>query len=122
MARKEVNEIVKPMGLTDQETGEHYDLEFSRSSVVFTNKQGFKISELYDNMEEMLPILFYGAFRMHHQNVSRQKTDKILFEDLGGLSDAALERLIALYAAPRKALIREEGEDEVKNSKMTVEL
>ena len=122
MAKKEVNERIEPIILTDKETGEKFTLEFSRESVVFTNRQGFKLNEAGNNSMEMLPILFYGAFRMHHKNVSRQRTDKILFEDLGGLSSAVVERLMMLYNAPHAALIHEEDVDYSKNAKMTVEL
>ena len=121
MAKNVANEKVEPIVLTDNDTGERFTLEFSRESVVFTNRQGFNVSEMGSNSMEMLPILFYGAFRMHHRNVSRQRTDKILFEDLGGLSSAAVERLLMLYNAPHSALIRSE-EDEPKNAKMTIQL
>lgn len=122
--KNEANERVKPLLLTDNETGDKYTLEYSRESVVFTNKQGFKVSEVDDNPEEMIPILFYGSFRKNHKNISRQKTDKILFEDLQGLSPAALERLIMLYGEPRKTLINNTAENggEPKNEKMTLEL
>ena len=122
MAKKEVNEKIEPIILTDTETGEKFTLEFSRESVVFTNRQGFKLNEAGNNSMEMLPILFYGAFRMHHKNISRQRTDQILFEDLGGLSSAAVERLMMLYNAPHSALIHDEEDEYSKNSKMTVEL
>ena len=122
MAKNVANGKVEPIILTDSETGEKYTLEFSRESVVFTNRQGFNVSEMASNSMEMLPILFYGSFRMHHRNISRQRTDKILFEDLKGLSQAAVERLIMLYNAPHKALIHEEEEYDSKNSRMTIQL
>lgn len=121
MARNIENERVEPIVLTDVDTGEQYTLEFNRESVLFTNRQGFKLNEFSDNSMEMLPILFYGAFRMHHKNIARNRTDKILFEDLGGLPSAAVERLLLLYNAPHNALIRSD-EDEPKNAKMTVQL
>lgn len=123
MARNIENERVEPIKLTDTDTGEEYILEFNRESVIFTNRQGFKLNEFGDNSMEMLPILFYGAFRMHHRNVARNRTDKILFEDLGGLPSAAVERLLLLYNAPHNALIHNDDEEgEVKNAKMTVQL
>lgn len=117
-------EPIKPITLTDTDTGDRYELEFSLDSVKFTNRQGFKLSEMYDNTEEMLPILFFGAFRMHHKNLSRAQTDEILFKKLGGLTDTVAARLIELYAAPRAALVRSDDEDEdaEKNARMTVEL
>lgn len=123
MAKSIVNEVVNPIYITIVDTGEEFELEFNRESVVFTNRQGFKLSEFSDNMEEMLPILFYGAFRMHHKKVSRQKTDQILFDYLGGLTDEAAERLLQLYSAPRKAMMKDdEDEGDEKNAKATVRL
>lgn len=121
MARNEANEKIRPIEITDNETGDKYILEFSRDSVIFTNRQGFKAGEFGDNMMEMLPILFYGAFRMHHKNVSRQKTDKILFEDLKGISNEVMERLLMLYNEPHNSLLHNNGEDE-KNGRMTIVL
>lgn len=117
-------EQIKPIILTDTDTGERYELEFSLESVKFTNRQGFKVSELQDNPEEMLPILFFGAFRMHHKNVSRAQADDILFNKMHGVTDAFAARLLELYAAPRNALVRsnDADEDAEKNSRMTVEL
>ena len=119
--RNEANEVVKPIMLTVEESGDEYTLEFSKESVIFTNRQGFKISEFQDNMEEMLPILWYGAFRMHHKNVSRQKTDKLL-EDIGGLTSEAAERLIMLYGQPRKSLFRDEEEEPENPPKANLKL
>lgn len=114
-------EIVKPIVITDNETNEVFTLEFNRESVVFTNNQGFKATELVDNAEEMIPILFYGAFRKNHKNISRQRTDAILFDKLQGLSKEVLERLIELYTAPRSTLFRE-NEGHSENPKVVVSL
>ena len=56
---------------------------------------------------------------MHHKNLSREKTDRILFEDLGGMPDGMLERLGQLYALPFDALTQTENKP--KNAKVTVE-
>lgn len=100
-----------------------YELEFSRDTVNWINNHGFVRDEFFNKMEEMLPLLFYGAFRMHHKNVARSETDRILFEVLKGLKSAALERLLELYNAPRNALvIDDDDEDYAKNCEATVEL
>lgn len=111
---------MKPIKITDSEKGIEYTLEFNRESVIFTNNQGFKASELTDNLEGMLPILFYGAFRMHHRDISRQKTDKMLWEDIGEVSQDFIVRLVELYTEPRNALIKDDAKP--KNSNLTVEL
>ena len=122
MANKEVNEQVKPIIIHDEENGTDYTLEFDRDSVRFAEARGFDIDDVGKYPMTKIPELFFYAFRMHHKSVSREKTDRILFEELGGLPDGAAERLGALYAAPFEALSNKDSNGKVKNSKMTVEL
>ena len=122
MANKEVNEQVKPIIIHDEENGTDYTLEFDRDSVRFAEARGFDIDDVGRFPMTKIPELFFYAFRMHHKSVSREKTDRILFEELGGLPDGAAERLGALYAAPFEALSNKNADGKVKNSKMTVEL
>lgn len=115
-------EKVSPIILEDKVTGEKYTLEFSRETVIFTNRQGFKASEIEDNFEEMFPILWYGAFRMHHKGLSRTQTWDIFEKKLGGhVSAAVLTRLGELYSAPKASMVVDD-EEEVKNADMTVTL
>ena len=119
MAKKTV---LEPIKLTDNETGEKFTLEFSRDSVRFAEGRGFSVGDVGDFPMTKVPDLFFYAFRKNHQNLARARTDKILFETLGGLSRDELERLIHLYSSPMESLIRDEGDETVKNPKMTVEL
>lgn len=120
MANKEINEVVKPIIIHDEENGIDYTLEFNRESIRFAEARGFDIDDVGRYPMTKIPELFFYAFRMHHKNVSREKTDRILFEDLGGLPEGVAERLGALYTAPFEALNGKENKG--KNSKMTVEL
>lgn len=120
MANKEINEQVKPIIIHDEENGIDYTLEFNRETIRFAEARGFDIDEVSKFPMSKLPELFYYAFRMHHKNVSREKTDRILFDDLGGMPNGMAERLGALYAAPFEALTNAD-ENKTKNSKMTVE-
>lgn len=122
MASKEINEQVKPIIIHDVDNETDYTLEFNRESVKFAESRGFDIEDVARYPMTKIPELFYYAFRMHHRNVSREKTDRILFDELGGLPDGAAERLGALYAAPFEALSSKQGEGKTKNSKMTVEM
>lgn len=115
-------EKVSPIVLEDKTTGEKYTLEFNRESVVFTNRLGFKPSEIEDNFEEMFPILWYGAFRMHHKSLSRTQTWDIFEKKMKGhISSAALSRLGELYSAPKNSMVVDD-EDELKNADVTVTL
>ena len=119
MASKEINEQVKPIILHDAENGVDYTLEFNREAIRFAEARGFNINDVERYPMTKLPELFYYAFRMHHKNVSREKTDRILFDDLGGMPNGMAERLGALYGVPFEALTS--GEDKAKNLKVTVE-
>ena len=121
MANKEINEQVKPIIIHDTENGYDYTLEFDRDSVRFAEARGFDIDDVGKYPMTKIPELFFYAFRMHHKNVSREKTDRILFEELGGLPEGVAERLGALYAAPFEALSHKK-DDKVKNPKVTVEM
>lgn len=109
---------VRPIVLTDTETGEKYVLEYTRESVKFAESRGFDINDLSKFPMSKVPEMFFYAFRCHHRNISREKTDKILFEDLGGIPDGMLERLAELYAVPFETLTTGENKE---NPKMTVE-
>lgn len=116
---KEMNEKVRPIILHDEENNMDYTLEFNRESIRFAEARGFNIEDVGKYPMTKLPELFYYSFRMHHKNVSREKTDRILFDDLGGLPEGMAERLGSLYSVPFEALTT--NEEKVKNSKMTVE-
>lgn len=111
---------VSPMRITDPDTNETYVLEFHRESVKFAEQRGFKISELLDFPQTNIPAFFFYAFRKNHKGMSRSQTDAIL-DELGGLTPAAIERLVQLYNVPNDSLIiTEDGGP--KNSRLTVEL
>lgn len=109
-------EKVKPIILT-MEDGTEYTLEFSRKSIEFAEKRGFKMDELGDYMMTRVPELFYYSFRMHHSTMTKKQTDDILFDKLGGMSEEMLTRLGELYAQGYESLINSE---ESKNSKVTI--
>lgn len=112
--------MVKPI-IIKSDT-EEFTLEFNRESIKFAEMRGFKIDEVSSFPMTKVPELFFYAFRMHHKNISRERTDKLLFEELGGIPEGLIERLGELYAQPFEALnIVEEGEER-KNSKWAVEL
>ena len=102
-------EKLKPMVITDPEAGKEYTLEFNRKSVIKAEQAGLDINQLESKSMTMIPILFWGAFLMHHPHMTREQTDKILFEYLGGMPDGMAERLGALYSAPFDALNAKDG-------------
>lgn len=114
-----MNEKMKETPITLRyEDGRVYTLEFSRDTVKLTEESGFERNKVSNHEMTQVPLLFFGAFKMHHPEVTKEETDKILFEDLGGLSDALSSKLIALYNEPYESLFNEEGK--VKNPNLTV--
>lgn len=115
----EENEKVNPITLT-MANGEVYTLEFSRESVRFAESRGFDIDEVGKYPLTKVPELFWYAFRMHHMRMSKEQTDRILFDELGGMPKGMAERLGELYAVPLKSL--SQNEDTAKNSRVTVDM
>ena len=109
-------EKVSPIILT-MEDGTEYTLEFSRKSVEFAEKRGFKIDELGDYMMTRVPELFYYAFYMHHPMMTKKQTDEILFDKLGGVNEEMIVRLGELYEQGYSTLI---NSGDSKNSKVTI--
>lgn len=118
---EEKSKRMNPIVIVDPETNHEYKLEFNRDSVRKCEAMGLDINLAASKSMTMIPLLFWGAFQMHHPNMKQKATDKILFEGLGGLNDRELEYLANLYAEPFKALIADVDEGEEANPrKMTV--
>lgn len=103
------SERLKPMVITDPDEGREYTLEYSRRTVAKTEQAGLDINKIDSASMTMIPLLFWGAFLMHHPHMTRDQTDKILFDGLGGLNEEEMAYLGKLYAEPFQTLIA--GED-----------
>lgn len=97
-----------------------YTLEFSRDTVAMAERMGFNRDDAGDKMMTRIPELFFFAFMMHHPQISRKKTNSILFDDLGGLTTEQIERLVDLFDNPYDELLNKSGTP--KNPKVTVTL
>ena len=111
-------EIVKPM--TIEVNGMNYVLEFNRNSVMSAERAGLSIDNIQAMPMNTIPLLFYAAFKKNHPKITKDETDKILIDELHGLSTDELKRLIELFNEPTKALIRGSDGDERKNSKVSL--
>ena len=108
---KEKTEKLNPMVITDPENGREYTLEFSRRSISKIEQAGFNINLIETQSMTMIPLMFWGAFLMHHPQMTRDQTDKILFDGLGGLSEEEMGYLGKLYAVPFESLIASEDKE-----------
>ena len=115
---------MKPITITDSETGKQYVLEFNRATVKATEQSGFD-PELIDSQTiSQVTKLFYGAFKKNHPQLSYDKIEKLI-DELGGIPKKMIFRLLELYRYAADTLVRDEDEDEgaeTKNSKLTVEM
>lgn len=114
-------ERVKPLFITDKATGVRYELDFNRDAVRFAEARGFDTEDVRKQPNTKISELFFYAFRMHHRTLSRQQTDEIL-QRKGGLSTAALGRLIDLYSQAAYANVLIVNEEAAKNSEVTEEM
>ena len=109
-------ERVKPIELTDNETGKVYTLDFNREIVRRVERNGFSLGEC-EKFPTLLSDLFYYSFLMHHEReVNRKKADAFL-DSIGGITDSPeglWERLGQLYTQTFATL----GDE--KNGRMTV--
>lgn len=116
------DERIKPIVITDKDTGEVYTLDFDRDSVRYVENQGYKIEETFDFPNINIPKLFYYSFRMHHKKLALNQTTAIL-DKMGGLTAQMAERLVDLYTqATMSNNIIQDEEDLEKNARVTVEL
>jgi tryptophanase len=117
-----VKERINPIRINDAENGMNYELDFNRDSVRFAENREFVTEDVPKYPATKVPELFWYAFRMHHKSMSRAQTDALL-DRIGGLSPAALERLILLFQqAQFSNVINSDDEEQGKNGAVTVTL
>jgi hypothetical protein len=117
---------VKPIVLRFTDTNQVYTLEFNRQTITYAEKNGFPLNPfnreqvIFEKPIEVLEDLFYYSFMKNHRGISKAITDKILYDDLGGMSTAIMERLMELYFLGYSSLIS--TEEKPKNSTLAVEM
>lgn len=116
------NKEVKAVVIRDKKTGElQYVLDFTRDSVKWAERQGFKVQKLEEGiMISAIDDLFFYSFHAHYPDVKRAEAEDILQKNLGGMTPELLERLIQLYLMPVTAMMA--TEESLKNADMTIEL
>lgn len=114
-------ERVPSIKITDNDTGNVYELDFCRDSVRFAEARGFKTEDVSDYPVTKVPEFWFYAFRMHHKNMAKNQTDALL-DKMGGLTPQIAARLIELYNQAATSNNIQDDEDLAKNAKVTVEL
>lgn len=116
-----MDERVQSFKLKNPDTGECYELDFNREAVRFAEARGFDTSDIKKYPTTKIPELFYYAFRMHHKNLSRNQTDKLL-DRVNGIPSQVLERLIDLYNQAGLTNVIQTDEEAEKNGESPWEL
>lgn len=118
MAEKE---RIAPIKITDKDSGNVYVLDFNRDAVRFAEARGFVLDDVAKFPGTKFEELWFYAFRMHHKNLSREKTNKI-YELLGGMTEAILMRLFELYQQAQVSNNIQDEDDLKENPHVAVEL
>ena len=103
---------MKQITLKD-ENGKEYTLEFSKSSIMHMERQGFSMDDFDKKPILMTTMLVYGAFIKNHSNVKQEKIDKIY----GSLKnkEAFLKALVEMYLEQGDELVDEGNADWAAN-------
>ncbi len=87
--------------------GKAYNLTFTRSTVMATERMGFNVAEVRTKPINSLVLLWRGAFLANHDTLTVKEVDELLTKvQTKGLLDA----LIDLYKAPIESLMGEGNE------------
>ena len=96
--------------------GKKYVLTFTRATVIWAEEHGFDIRDVEAKPVSSITNLFYYAFRANHPELTKEATDRILFDELGGLTNEEVKKLSDIYADTVTSLIVKDR----KNSKVVV--
>ncbi len=105
---------IKPITLTEEDSGEVYTLEFNRKTIVMAENAGFDVTRMDQKPMTSTMLLWYYSFIMHHPTMTKEKASK-LYDELGEMPEGLIERLLELYNAGATTL-------SAKNPKATVVL
>ena len=92
--------------------GKQYTLEYNRATAKRVETLGFRVGEIDAKPNVMIPLLFAGAFVMHHPKVFG---DQALIDEIFGKlkgRDELLSNLLSMYRETVTSLFEEPEEDE----------
>lgn len=103
-----------PKTITFTYDGKEYTLEYNRKVVKnIMERRGFNLNEVDAKPVTLLPLLFWGAFQMHHKGISQDTTDEMLEHFTN--KDVMFEKLSEMYIEPANVLFEEPDEDNEGN-------
>lgn len=83
--------------------GRTYTLEYNRAAIQAMEKRGFAASEMGDKPATMIPLLFEGAFVMHHRFEKAERIRQI-YDQLTNKAEL-IGKLAEMYNEPLEAMM-----------------
>lgn len=99
--------------LTFTYEGSKYTLAFNRKTVQSITRQGFMPEMVTKQPAIGIPMLFKGAFLVHHRMIKDDLTDKI-WDSLKNRGEL-ISKLLEMYIEPIDALISDPEDGDEKN-------
>ena len=90
--------------------GKTYNLAYTRESVVMMEQTGFVADDLFVKPATMIPMLFYGAFRVNHKGMKRRDVDEI-YNSIENRSDL-IAALVDMYRETVTSLVANDDVEE----------
>lgn len=104
------------MNITFEHNGKEYCLEYSKQAVRTMEGQGFSIDEIGTKPTIMVPLLFRGAFIMHHRGIKTREVDQI-YKDLD--KEDLIVALAEMYSEAVNSVIEGDSDETTKKVKWT---
>lgn len=92
--------------------GTAYTLEYSRRSQSTMERNGFVMDELTTKPQTMIPLLFRGAFMMHHPRIKEEDVNAI-YKRLGDKTEL-ISALVECYQSATETLFEDPEDDSKK--------
>lgn len=92
--------------------GAKYTLAFNRKTVQSLSRAGFELDMIGKKPALGIPMLFRGAFMVHHRNIKDDLVNKI-YDDLVN-KEELISKLMEMYSEPINAMFEEPEEESEK--------
>ena len=104
------------MNITFEHNGKNYILEYSKQAVRTMENQGFSLDLIGEKPTIMIPLLFRGAFIMHHRNIKGRQVDEI-YNDID--KEDLVVALAEMYSETVNSVIEGDSDETTKKVKWT---
>lgn len=114
---KDISKGIKNMANREIEIeydGLTYKLGYSRATIRQMERAGFNINKIDESPVTYIPMLFEGAFLLHHKKVKQEKVNEI-FKNLENKEDL-LPELGKIYMESMSTLMDEPDENSAKKA------